>query len=105
MSGGGAEREGAHNLKQALGSELSAQSQTRGSNSWSARSWPEPKSDAQPTEPLGRPYKYFNILLNTFPKAFLCLVLLKIEVTVTMSLIEPPPHCPSAHNRRITHIE
>ena len=34
------------NLKQAPGSELSAQSLTRGSNSQTVRSWPEPKSDA-----------------------------------------------------------
>ena len=34
-----------------VGSELSAQSPTRGSNSWTVRSWPELKSDAQPTEP------------------------------------------------------
>ena len=31
---------------------LLAQSQTWGSNSWTARPWPELKSDAQPTEPL-----------------------------------------------------
>ena len=43
------------NPKQAPGSELSAQSPTRGSNSRTARSWPEPKSDAQPTEPPRRP--------------------------------------------------
>ena len=40
-------REGeTQNLKQAPGSELSAQSPTRGSNSRTARSWPELKSDA-----------------------------------------------------------
>ena len=39
------------NLKQAPGSELSAQSPTRSSNSQTVRSWPEPKLDAQPTEP------------------------------------------------------
>ena len=33
----------------------SAQSPTRGSNSRTARSWPEPKSFAQPTEPPRRP--------------------------------------------------
>ena len=56
MSGGGAETEReTQNLKQALGSELSAQSPTRGSNSGTARSRPEPKSDAQPTEPPRRP--------------------------------------------------
>ena len=43
------------NPKQATGSELSAQSPTRGSNSQTTRSWPEPKSDAQPTEPPRRP--------------------------------------------------
>ena len=39
------------NRKQTPGSELSAQSPMRGSNSQTARSGPEPKSDAQPTEP------------------------------------------------------
>ena len=34
------------NPKQALGSESLAQSPTRGSNSQTGRSWPEPKSDA-----------------------------------------------------------
>ena len=43
------------NLKQAPGSELSAQSPTRGSNPRTVRSWPEPKPDAQPTEPPKRP--------------------------------------------------
>ena len=56
MNGGGAEREReTQNRKQAPGSEPSAQNPTRGSNSRSARSWPEPKSDASPTEPSGRP--------------------------------------------------
>ena len=32
------------NLKQAPGSELTAQSLMQGSNSWTVRSWPEPKS-------------------------------------------------------------
>ena len=51
MNGGGSEREGDKNPKQAPGSELSAQSPTQGSNSRTVRSWPEPKSDAQPNEP------------------------------------------------------
>ena len=42
---------GRQNLKEALGSELSAQSLTWGLNSRIARSRPEPTSDAQPTEP------------------------------------------------------
>ena len=54
MGEGQRERE-TQNLKQAPGSEPSAQSLTRGSNSRTARSWPEPKSDAQPTEPPMRP--------------------------------------------------
>ena len=37
--------------KQAPGSELSAQSPTRGSNPQTVRSRPEPKPDAEPTEP------------------------------------------------------
>ena len=52
MSGLAAEREReTQTSSQAPGSELSAQSLTRGSNSQAVRSWPEPKSDAQPTEP------------------------------------------------------
>ena len=43
------------NRKQAPGSKPSAQSLTRGSNSLTVRSWPEPKSEAQPTEPPRRP--------------------------------------------------
>ena len=46
MSMGGAERGGTQNLRQAPGSELSAQSWRQGSNPWTVRSWPEPKSDA-----------------------------------------------------------
>ena len=44
------------NLKQALASELPAQSQTQSLNSRATRSWPEPKSDTQPTEPPRCPY-------------------------------------------------
>ena len=38
------------NLKQAPGCELSAQSLMWGSNSWTVRSWSEPKLNTQPTE-------------------------------------------------------
>ena len=48
------------NPKQAPGSELSAQSLMRGSNSQTVRSWPEPKSDTLSTEPPRRPcFLYF----------------------------------------------
>ena len=47
--------------KQAPGSELSARSPTRVSNSRAMRSWPEPKSDTQPTEPPRRPIKGHNL--------------------------------------------
>ena len=43
------------NPKQAPGSELSAQSPLWGLNPWTVRSWPEPKSATQPTEPPRRP--------------------------------------------------
>ena len=46
------------NPKQAPGSELSAQSQTRGSNSRTTRSQPEPELDAQSTEPPRCPNVY-----------------------------------------------
>ena len=48
-SRGGAER-GRQNVKQAPGSELSAQSPTRRLNPQTVRSWHEPKSDAQLAE-------------------------------------------------------
>ena len=40
---------------EALGSKLSAQNPTQGSNSPTAISWPESKSEAQPTEPPRHP--------------------------------------------------
>ena len=55
MNGVGQRERETQNPKQAPGSELSAQSPTRGSNSPAARSWPELKWDAQPTEPPRRP--------------------------------------------------
>ena len=66
--GRGRERE-AQTLKQALHSELSAQSPTWGLNSETMRSWPEPKSDAQPTEPPRRP----RILLTSASASMLLL--------------------------------
>ena len=64
--GRGREREReTQNPKQAPGSEPSAQSPTRGSNSQTVRSRPEPKSDAPPTEPPRRP-----LILNNFNKIF-----------------------------------
>ena len=58
MSGGGAEREGDTEPKQAP--ELSAQSLTWGSNSRTARSCPEPKSKVQPTEPPRHPRPWLS---------------------------------------------
>ena len=58
------ERE-SQNLKQAPGSEPSAQSRTRGSNSRTVRSWPEPKSDAQLTEPPRRPKTIWFYITRT----------------------------------------
>ena len=58
-SGGGAEsKRETQNPKRAPGSEPSAQSPTRGSNPQTARSWPEPMSDAQLTEPPRRPLSF-----------------------------------------------
>ena len=61
------------NPKQAPDSVLSAYSLTRGSNSRTARSWPEQKkSDAQPTEPPGCPkIQLFKWKLE-FLKSFNC---------------------------------
>ena len=73
MSMGGAERGGDTGSK--AGSRLCAQSLMRGSNSQTTRSWPEPKSDAQPIEPPRRPRRVVLIyishqvtpVLNAFP--------------------------------------
>ena len=45
-AGEGQRKRETQNLKHIPGSELSAQSPTRGSNSLAVRSWPEPKSEA-----------------------------------------------------------
>ena len=58
MSRAGTERDTHRIWSRIPSSELSAQSPTRGSNSWSVRSWPERKSDAQPTEPPRRPIMF-----------------------------------------------
>ena len=42
------------------GSRLSAQSLMRGSNPQTVRTWPEPKSVAQPTEPPRRPKHFLS---------------------------------------------
>ena len=55
-----AERE-TQNLKQALGSELSAQSPMWGSNSGAVSSWPELELDAPPAKPLGCPRSSTNL--------------------------------------------
>ena len=49
------------NRKQAPGSEPSAQSPMRGSNSRTTTSWPELKSDAQPTGPPRCPENRFIV--------------------------------------------
>ena len=59
MGEGQRERE-TQTLKQAPGSELSAQSPKRGSDSQIVRSWPELKSEAQLTEPPRRPWVITN---------------------------------------------
>ena len=51
----GQREEETQNLKQAPGSQCSAQSPTLDSNPQTVKSWPELKSDAQPTEPPRRP--------------------------------------------------
>ena len=62
--GRGRERERKTQTEEAPGSELSAQSPTRGSNSQAMRSRPEPKLDAQPTEPPRHPLLcFFNFYL------------------------------------------
>ena len=54
------------NPKQALGSELSAQSPMQGSNPQTMRSWPKLKSDVQPTEPPSLPScdPYDNLVMQ-----------------------------------------
>ena len=50
-------------------SRLQVLSPTQGLNPWTMRSWPEPKSDAQPTEPPRRP----RILLTSASASMLLL--------------------------------
>ena len=67
MNGRGSEREreGDTESEAGPGSELAAQSPTRGSNSRTARSCPEPKLDAELTELSGGlGLRYFNILFS-----------------------------------------
>ena len=56
------------NLKQAAGSELSAQSPTRGSNPRTVRTWPESKLEtyrlSHPSAPV---LGYFEMLKNKYP--------------------------------------
>ena len=66
------------NRNQAPGSEQSAQSLTWGWNPRTARSWPEPKSDAQSAEPPRRPRGAF---LKSFVQETLVGGLLKIHST------------------------
>ena len=56
------------NPRQPPGSELSAQSSMRGSNSQTARSWPELKSDTQLTKPPRCPNsgRKFNFISQSF---------------------------------------
>ena len=75
---GEGQREGeTQNLKEAPGSELSAQSPMWGLNSRTVRSWPELKLDSQPTEPPRCPDYFLNfwsfahwILLSLFSFTF-----------------------------------
>ena len=68
--GGRAETEReTRNLKQAPGSELSAQSRTWGLNSGAVRSWPEPKSDTRPTEPPRSPPRPSSYVINALLSA------------------------------------
>ena len=73
--GEGQRQKETQNLKQARGSELSAQSPTRGSNPPTVRSWPELKSDAQPTEPPRCPETR-----SFLDWAFMCGALIKCSV-------------------------
>ena len=78
MSWGGADREGDTECE--AGSRLWAvsTSPTRGSNSQTVRSWPGPKSDAQPTEPPRRPrlflYEEECPNLSSLPQERVCSV-------------------------------
>ena len=54
-SGEGHRKRETQTPKQVPGPELSAQSQRRGSNPRTVRSWPEPKSDTELTKPPRRP--------------------------------------------------
>ena len=66
VEGWGQREKETQNLKEAPGFELSVQSPTRGSNSQTTRSRPEPKSGAQLTEPprCPRTAKYFKYFIR-----------------------------------------
>ena len=104
--GGGTEREGeTQHLKQTPGSELSAQSPTQGSN---PRSWSEPKSIIQPTEPPRCPSKQWKYI-NTFTqwtslwrRYFSCLhVTHKATETQRVQVICPRWHSSKWQNRNV----
>ena len=87
MCAGEGQREG--DTEWEAGSELSAQSPTWGSNSRTARSWPELKSDTQPTEPPRRPGKV--VILNVFTIRNACpwVLFLTGQVTIIAEQIRP----------------
>ena len=80
--GRGRER-GRHSIRSRL-QALSCQHRTwcRGSNSQIARSWPEPKSEAQPTEPLRCPYVSLSKTQNVVCDIFI-FILYKFSCTHT----------------------
>ena len=96
-AGEGQKERETQNLKLAPGSELSAQSLTRGLNSQTVRSWPEPKSDAQPTEPpkcpfterIGKPagpiQAHIHVWQLTGPVGLRALVLLHVASSAASS--------------------
>ena len=61
-SRGGAERQGDTESEAGSSSELLVQSPVQGLNAWTLRSWPEPNSDTQPTEPprLPSPFSFLK---------------------------------------------
>ena len=92
MSGEGRRERETQNSRQAPGSELSAQSLTRGLKSSTARSWPEPKSDTYRLSHPGAPsssflmWTYFCLTSSVF-----CIIWPKFQMFGT--------YCPLLHAR------
>ena len=81
------ERRGGHRIQSRL-QDLSCQ---QSPDSWTMRSWPEPKPDVQPTEPPRRPLScmlFNHSIASCYPFPFPCsLVILEVLLNLSIPLI------------------